>query len=1309
MVDKSEKSEEVENSSSSCEQEAIKDCPYEHAGLWSWLFNSWVNGILIKGSKQPLEYTQLPDLPQEYHARPSWEEYDRFQQQVFLSASPRETDGKALAQALWRAFGKSFMIAGVLKFIGDFCAAVGPKILSYLIAMIKGAEGGVKVMSRNELTWGYALCAIVFLLFQLNTVLVNAYFLKTMTLGFKCKIALSDALYRKCLTFSPMERHNYTSGKMTNLISNDTSRIERAVTYLHYVWSGPLLIFLNMFFLWTLLGWVSFIGLAVFCIFYPIQSAVISRMSQSKNAALVLTDVRVKKMQEVVAGMRIIKFNAWEEEFLKQLEDVRSAELLKTWNYAMYRSMVTLITTMGPVLSCSATFVTYYWMWGSMPAEKILPAISYFNSLRLPLALLPMVFSLCTDAKIALKRMQECLQLRCASYVPGECSESDSAVEVSEAIFYWPLMNGKSSTSPSSKASIKASQVNLLHGERPSEDDEDEVNTSNSLYLGDITIKKGELVAVIGATGSGKTSFLNCIIGEMYRQQGSLSVSGPLAYCPQSAWIRNCSVRDNILQGEEFDAEKYRQVVSSCQMLRDFELLANGDDTMIGDRGANLSGGQKHRVSMARAAYSDAQLMLFDDPLAALDANVRKKVWRQLFREYLKGRTRIVCTHDDWLLPSVDRIIVLNEMRVEFNGSFTEFQRLGRKLLLMSGACQHDEQLQVMAPTPLSSPVVNSKPSDGAKKDQPATAPRAIAEDRAVGKVSFTVYSSYFLYCGGSVFLISTVLSVMFHQLTRIGDTYWVMNWEDRHVGANLSDALYLALYFGWGLAQGAFSFLGAVIFSAGGLKSARKHHELAAEGVVYAPISFVERNPSGRILNRFSKDVDALDNDLPEDLRGFLSTFGFVLAGFALIMYSAWVTTFFLLPLIVISWFIQRFYRCSLREIKRLESTTRSPMFSNLGETFEGLASIKAFAYQRRFIEKHEWSLDHVDRCSFLMICIQRWIAIRLETIGNLAILIALVFVFGLAARGDSRIAGAAIVHSLMITGALNWSLRQYAEAESRIISSERLLHYGTNLSSERGEMEKSGDKDLGEWPSEGVIVAEDVDLRYIPDGPLALKGMSFRIASKEKIGVVGRTGAGKSTLIAALYRLYEYESGSLKIDGVELKDVGLKKLRTALTIIPQDPIIFSGSIRSNLDPLKKHSDAQLWRTLELAYLKTHLQRMDADLETELSETVSLSAGQKQLLCLARALLHRTPIVVLDEATASIDHTTDDLVQECLKREFAECTVITVAHRIATVMHYDRVMVFEGGAIVEQGRPGELVHQDSSLFHALAKEMGMV
>ena len=1256
---------------------------YQHANIFSRLFNTWLNPLLSKGNKRPLEYKDIYELPDEFTA---FSIFQRFGPNLDSALEQK----KSLVWALWKTFGTPFIIAGLLKAVADVCSTSAPKTLWSLLDSIEKRESLKAMISTHQLLTGYFFCLMIYLLLQVNIMLVNAYFSKTMSLGFKCRVALANALYRKCLGFSSAERHTFTSGKVTNMISNDTSRVERAVIYFHYVWSGPFQILMIVTFLWSLLGWISLIGLGMFCLFYPIQSFLMNRMTGIRNSSSSITDSRVKKMQEIIAGMRIIKFNSWEEEFLAQLGHIRDKEMGKLFSYSMYRSWVTFVTTMGPIISCCATFGTYYYVHRDMPIKIVLPSIAYFNSLRLPLALLPMVLSLCTDSKVALKRMQECLESKLGSYQPEQCKSNDNAVEVEQGVFFWPNDRHSRTLTASTAVTAHASTIGIELS-----DDEGLIG----LFLGDITIKKGELVAILGATGSGKTTFLNCLIGEMFRQQGTIRVTpGPIAYCPQTAWIRNASVRNNILLGSDFDLQRYYKIVTACQMIRDFELLTNGDETLIGDRGMNLSGGQKHRISMARAAYSDSPLLLFDDPLAALDANVRKKVWRQLFREFLKGRTRIVCTHDEWILPSVDRIILFNDMRVEFNGSyqdFLEFRKIvprsdARRDSLSASTAQLPEEIAVLTKTP--SPV----PSSAA----------ATEEDRAVGKVSFKVFSRYFLFCGGLAFIIAAVVTVVLHQLTRICDNYWVINWEKRNVGKSLGDIAYFLVYIGWGFSQGIFAFIGALIFSIGGLKSSRQHHNIASRGVIYSPISFVERNPSGRILNRFSKDVDSLDGELPEDLRSFLSSLGFVLAAFGMIIIASWTTVAFLIPLFLLSFYLQSYYRNSMREIKRLESSSRSPLFSNLSETFDGLTSIKAYRYQDQFVGKHEYSLDHLDKCSFLLFCTQRWIAIRLESIGNSALLVACVFVFTTAATGDSGISGVALVQSLMITGALNWALRQYSEAESRIISSERLLKYG-ELPSEESAMTSSLDQSISpDWPSQGVITADRVCLRYVEGGPLALNNMSLQISSKEKVGVVGRTGAGKSTLIASLYRLYDYESGSLKIDGVELKQLGLKRLRTALTIIPQDPIIFSGTIRSNLDPLGRFPDQDLWRALDLSYLKDHLTRLSASLDTELDEAFSLSAGQKQLLCLARALLHKTPIVVLDEATANIDHETDAQVQLCLRREFADSTVITVAHRIGTVLGYDRVFCFEAGSIVEVGEPSKLMRDETSRFYALAKEM---
>ncbi|KAF9277276.1 hypothetical protein BGZ74_003407 [Mortierella antarctica] len=838
-----------------------------------------------------------------------------------------------------------------------------------------------------------------------------------------------------------------------------------------------------------------------------------------------------------------------------------------------------------------------------------------------------------------------------------------------------------------------------------------------------LSIPRGQLVAIVGAVGSGKSSLLNALVGEMRKTGGSMEYGGTIGYCPQSAWIQNATVQDNILFGQPLDEVRYRSVIRNCALERDIQILPDGDQTEIGERGINLSGGQKQRVNIARAVYFDADVVLLDDPLSAVDAHVGKYLFKNCIMGALQGKTRVLVTHQLHVLPQVDYVICMKDGEIVERGTFHELMSNEGEfsnLMKAHGGIEEEqveeeeeeeeeEKAVVVAAAEQISEKVEEEMTEGKgeKKDAPGGKPKGLMsqEERATGSVDGKIYKNYVNAAGGGLLVPLLLLLLILTQIAKVGNDLWLSWWTE--LKFDKSQTFYMVLYAVWGIAQGVFQFINGFYFSLAGARAAKNLHQKALQNIFRAPTSFFDTTPLGRIINRFSKDVDACDNLLSESYRMFTGTAAIVLSTFILISV---IFPYFLIPLVpmlVFYYYAAIYYRSSSRELKRIDSILRSSLYAHFSETLSGLATIRAYREQDRFLERNAYFIDLENRPYFMSYSIQRWLGVRLETIANtLVFCTSLLGVCGRTSISPATI-GLVLSYSMSVTGTFNWCVRQYAEVENNMNAVERLHHYAEELDVEADAIIPDN-RPSDQWPSAGAIKIRNLEMRYRPELPSVLHDLSLDIQGGEKIGVVGRTGAGKSSIMMALFRLVEPSKGTIEIDGVDVGKIGLFDLRTRLAIIPQDPILFSGTIRSNLDPFEKRTDQELWEVLERSDLKAYVTSCEGGLDSQVSEFgENLSVGQRQLLCLARAMLTRARVIIMDEATASVDVATDVMLQKAIRVDFAQSTVLTIAHRLNTVIDYSRVLVLDHGEIREFDTPANLLRNPDSVFSSMVDETG--
>ncbi|XP_038593401.1 canalicular multispecific organic anion transporter 1 [Micropterus salmoides] len=1217
---------------------------------------------------------------------------------------------------IYKTFKGILIESAFFKLLQDLLSFASPQLLKLMISYTQ---------DTSRYTWeGYLYAVLLLVVAILQSLFLQQYFQRCFVLGMKVRTAIMAAVYKKALVVSNEARKESTVGETVNLMSADAQRFNDVTNFIHLLWSCPLQIILSIVFLWLELGPSVLAGLAVMVLMVPVNGLLATKARNFQIENMKFKDKRLKIMNEILNGIKILKLYAWEPSFQAQVEDIRGQELHVMRKFAYLTSVSTFIFSCAPALVSLATFAVFVGVSPSnvLTAEKAFTSISLFNILRFPLAMLPMLIAAIVQTTVSRKRLEK--------FLGGEDLESDivrhdtsfnSAVSICDGSFAWekeaePLLKNVS-----------------------------------------LDIKPGRLVAVVGAVGSGKSSLMSALLGEMHSIKGFINILGSLAFVPQQAWIQNATLRDNILFGSPHEERRFQEVIQACALAPDLELLPGGDLTEIGEKGINLSGGQKQRVSLARAAYSQADIYLLDDPLSAVDSHVGKHLFDKVIgpNGLLKDRTRILVTHGVSFLPYVDEIVVLvdgvvsevgtyNSLRAS-KGAFSEFldtyaKEQSNRTHSDSDLCQDiadveliPEREDTQPDSPLEDTVsvtlkressirrsqrkgsVRLRKTSSIRKledvDQSKKGQRLIEkETMETGQVKFSVYIQYMRAIGwgyaAMVFLFYFTQNIAF-----IGQNLWLSDWTNDAVEyynityPNWKRDTRVGVFGALGVAQGIFVFLGTLLMANASVAASRILHTRLLNNILRVPMVFFDTTPIGRVVNRFAKDIFTVDEAIPQSLRSWLMCLLGVLGTLFVICLATPFFTIIIIPLALVYYFVQRFYVASSRQLRRLDSVSRSPIYSHFSETVSGLSVIRAYGHQERFLKHNEITIDENLKSVYPWIVSNRWLAIRLEFLGNLVVFFASLFAVISRKSLNSGLVGMSISYALNVTQTLNWLVRMTSDLETNIVAVERVSEY-SELENEAKWVTDTRPPE--KWPTAGRLQFENYMVRYRPGLDLVLHGITCAIDSTEKIGIVGRTGAGKSSLTNCLFRIIEAAEGRILIDDIDISTVGLHDLRNRLTIIPQDPVLFSGTLRMNLDPFDKFSDEDLWRALELSHLKDYVAGLQEGLQHEVSEGgENLSVGQRQLLCLARALLRKSRILILDEATAAVDLETDDLIQNTIRKEFSHCTVLTIAHRLKSVMDSSRIMVLDAGKIVEFDSPSNLLSKQGHFF-AMAKDAGI-
>ncbi|NWZ53967.1 MRP7 protein, partial [Haliaeetus albicilla] len=1272
----------------------------------SWLsrfFYLWMNPLMKCGYQWKL------NQPQDVYVLPRQLQAARVDA---LDSSHRAQEAVQLFSVLHAAFGLRFYSLGLLKLASNLLGFSGPLLLNLLVNFME---------SRQEpLSHGVLYALGLFAGSFLGALLRNQFSYEVNKVTLMVRAAIVSAIYRKALCVGSTSLTRFTVGEIVNFMSTDTGRLVNFCLSFHEVWSLPFQFAITLYLLYQQVGVAFLGGLALALLLVPINKVIANRIMMNNKEMLKHKDTRVKLMTEFLCGVRVIKFYAWEKHFSTRINACRAKELQKLRAIKYLDAVCVYLWAALPVVVSIAIFITYVLLGHQLTATKVFTALALVGMLILPLNSFPWVLNGTLEAKVSLDRIQRFLELADqdmeAYYALDSPSGTATAMEMRCAAFSWTPVEEESTRQPSSIGTLQ-------------------------LHIENLSVRKGMLLGVVGKVGSGKSSLLAAITGELIKQGGQVYVCDleqGFGLATQEPWIQFTTVRENILFGRAYDARLYEEVVEACALSEDLNILPAGDQTEVGENGVTLSGGQKARIALARAIYQEKELYLLDDPLAAVDADVANHLMQKCILGVLKHKTRILCTHRTEFLEKADALLLIDNGRIAKTGTpadilplveaFPKFKDMDKRQkdrgLYLASLRVQEEAIETEAEESTQNYHLNHK-----------------EEEKKEGAVAFQVYKAYWLAVG-SCLALSILFSLLLMQASRNISDWWLSHWissisqtantsvmvcsaslpsrklllfsivglvspiqalDTTPVPSNgsLDVNFYLIVYGSIAGANSLFTILRAFLFAYGTIHAATVIHNRLLQRALKATVTFFDTTPTGRILNRFSSDLYCVDDSLPFILNIFLANMYGLLGMLVIITYGLPWIGLVLLPLAALYFSIQRYYRRTSRELKRLYSVTLSPIYTHFSETLSGLSSIRAMRATQRFELENQMHLEQNQRCLFASNTAMQWLDIRLQMIGVAVVttIAGIAIIQHQKQLGNPGLVGLALSYALSVTNLLSGLISSFTLTETMMVSVERTEEYTTDIPTEPHDKVVQVAAD---WPSQGLVEFQQVVLAYRTDLPNALDGVSFTIYPGEKVGIVGRTGSGKSTLFLALFRMLELKSGRILLDGVDSQLVGLEELRSRLAIIPQDPFLFSGSIRENLDPQGKRTDAELHEVLEQCHLWDAVTQMGG-LDSELGERgKSLSLGQRQLVCLARALLTQAKVLCIDEATASVDQKTDQLLQQTIRQRFADKTVLTIAHRLNTILDSDRVLVMQAGRVAELDSPTHLSQKDGSLFQRL-------
>lgn len=1251
--------------------------------FWEMLTFKFINPVMDTGITRQLDFTDLLELPAELRATSC---YDKLLSS-WTAEYQNHLNNSSLLRAMFHSYGWTYLRLGLLKVLNDSMSFVSPLLLNKFIRFLQQGSDGME---------GYILAISLGLTSIIKSFLDSQYSFRLAKLKLMLRSSIMGVVYRKCLCLSLAERSRFSEGEIQTFMSVDADRTINMCNSLHDAWSLPLQIGVALYLLYTQVNYAFISGLAITIILIPVNKWISTRIAGATEKMMKEKDRRISCAGELLSHIRTVKMYSWEKLFTERLVERRELEMkhLATRKYLDAWCVYFWATT--PTLFSLFTFSIFAIMGHTLDAATVFTCVALFNTLISPLNSFPWVINGMIDAVISSRRLSNYLST--PEHHSSELAASADLLKHHRKRYTEEIRNPMAVVLQNLCCSWSSSSV-----------------TEPNIVLRDISLQlqKGLFIAIVGEVGSGKSSLLNSVIGETHVVSGSINSWGSIAYVAQVPWILSGSVRDNILLGKEFDPSRYEETIQACALDVDISAMARGDMSHIGEKGANLSGGQRARLALARALYQNSDVYLFDDILSAVDSQVASWILEKaIMGPQLMQKTKLLSTHNLQAISAADMILVMANGHIKWFGTLESFSATPYSIISKPDSSSSTPfAISVKDKTPTISCELNtdvileddSVVSYEKQKDQ------IEAEARKEGRVELSVYKKYATFVGWSNAVL-IFLSALLMQASRNGNDVWLTYWVDTTSTSINTTRFYLIILAMFGIINSLFTLGRAFSFAFGGLRAAIHIHASLLENIISAPVCFFDQNPSGRILNRLSSDLYTIDDSLPFILNIFVANFFSLLGTLVVLSYSQVSFLVILLPLWLIYRKVQFYYRSTSREIRRLDSVARSPIYSSFTETLDGSSTIRAFQNEVFFLERFIQHVTLYQKTSYSELIASLWLSLRLQLLAGVIILfIAMMATISfhsssLVNFGTPGLVGLALSYAAPVVSVLNGFLTTFTETEKEMISVERIIEY---VGIPQEELQGS-EFPPSSWPAEGKIEFEHVTLKYKPELPPALSNVSFLIASGMQVGIIGRTGAGKSSILNALFRLVPICNGRILVDGIDMARIAVRELRAHFAVVPQNPFLFDGSLRENLDPFNTTTDLRIWEVLEKCHMKAEIESIGG-LHIHVKESgASFSVGQRQLLCLARAILKSSKVLCLDECTANVDNKTAFLLQSTISAECKGITVLTIAHRISTVMKMDNILVLDQGKLVEEGNPEVLMNRRFSRFAQYAKASQM-
>ncbi|XP_070789628.1 ATP-binding cassette sub-family C member 8 isoform X3 [Pituophis catenifer annectens] len=1302
----------------------------------------WMNTFIKTAHKKPIDLKAIGKLPIAMRALTNYMRLNEAFQVQKNKDTPYPQGSRSIWCALCYGFGRPLALSSTFRILADLLGFAGPLCISGIVHVRKensSMYGKTKIMgvyfisSQEFLANAYVLSVLLFFALLLQRTFLQASYYVAIETGINLRGAIQTKIYNKImrLSTSNMSMGEMTSGQICNLVAIDTNQLMWFFFLCPNLWAMPVQIIVGIVLLYYLLGISALIGAAVIIVLAPVQYFVATKLSQAQRSTLEYSNERLKKTNEMLRGIKLLKLYAWEHIFHSSVEETRQKEMTSLKSFALYTSISIFMNAAIPIAAVLITFVVHAHLVvnADFSPSVAFASLSLFHILVTPLFLLSSVVRSTVKALVSVQKLNEFLSSEEIAEEHDKCSEPRSPDNHSK--YQILVTNGFFTWTPEG------------------------VPTLSSV---DIRIPQGQLTMIVGQVGCGKSSLLLGILGEMQKISGNViwnssipdsetgeDVSsdmettvemeprkrGPVAYASQKPWLLNATVEENITFESPFNKQRYKAVIDACCLQPDIDILPHGDQTQIGERGINLSGGQRQRISVARALYQQTNVVFLDDPFSALDIHLSDHLMQEGILNLLRAdkRTIVLVTHKLQYLPHADWIIAVKDGTIQREGTLKDIQKSESELFehwktLMN---RQDQELEketlierktVLDKKNIKNTVHSQEVLLQDEEEDDEEMPESDDDDNLSSilhrrtEMSWQACGKY-LSSAGLLFLPLLIFSQLLKHSVMVSIDYWLALWTSDAIssetGKNCSFCQESKFsHFSYSKIFSILCCVGIILCLVTsiavewtGLKVAKKLHCSLLNKIILAPMRFFETTPLGSILNRFSADCNTIDQHIPATLECLSRSTLLCLSALAVISYVTPMFVIALVPLAIMCYFIQKYFRVASRDLQQLDDSTQLPLLSHFSETVEGLTTIRAFRYESRFKQKLLEYTDSNNIASLFLTAANRWLEVRMEYIGACVVLIAAVtsITSFQSNKLSSGLVGLGLTYALMVSNYLNWMVRNLADMELQLGAVKR-LNALIKTEAENYEGLLSPAQIPQNWPDQGEIQIQNLSVRYDSTLKPVLKHVTAHISPGQKIGICGRTGSGKSSFSLALFRMVDAFEGRIIIDGIDIAKLPLQTLRSRLSIILQDPILFSGTIRFNLDPEKKCTDSTLWEALEIAQLKHVVKALPGGLDAIVTEGgENFSQGQRQLFCLARAFVRKTSILIMDEATASIDMATENILQKVVMTAFADRTVVIIAHRVHTILNADMIIVMKRGVILEYDKPEVLLEKEDSVF----------